>query len=87
MALPILTFDERVLSPRFGYVFHRRWLQPYESIVGLLWKFARLNRLAGHTVVMHLAAVLLIRMKASRRQTSMCRWWRKCWASPTDACA
>lgn len=54
MSLPILTFDERVLSPRFGYVFHRRWLAPYESIVGMLWKFARMNRLAGHAVVMHL---------------------------------
>lgn len=50
-SLPILTFDERVLSPRFGYVFHRRWLDPYESVVGMLWKFVRMNRLAGHAVV------------------------------------
>ncbi len=49
--LPILTFDERVLSPRFGYVFHRHWLDPYESVVGMLWKFVRMNRLAGHAVV------------------------------------
>jgi hypothetical protein len=50
-SLPILTFDERVLSPRFGYVFHPRWLDPYESVVGMLWKFVRMNRLAGHAVV------------------------------------
>jgi hypothetical protein len=54
MAMPILTFDERALSPSFGYVFQQRWLQPYESIVGILWKFARMNRLPAHTVVMHL---------------------------------
>ena len=50
MALPILTFDERALSPRFGYVFRRRWLQPYESVVSMLWKFARMNGLPGHAV-------------------------------------
>ncbi len=52
--MPILTFDERALSASFGYVFRTRWLQPYESIVGMLWKFARMNRLPGHCVVMHL---------------------------------
>jgi hypothetical protein len=41
MSLPILTLEQNALSPRFGYVFHRRWLQPYESVVGILWKFAR----------------------------------------------
>lgn len=35
--LPILTFDERKLSPSFGYFFDARWLAPYESIVGVLW--------------------------------------------------
>lgn len=55
VSLPILTFDEHVLSPRFGYVFHPRWLDPYESIVGMLWKFVRVNRLAGHMVVMQLS--------------------------------
>jgi hypothetical protein len=54
VSLPILTFDERVLSPRFGYVFRRRWLQPYESIVGMLWEFARMNGLPGHAVARHL---------------------------------
>lgn len=55
MTLPILTLDERVLSPRFGYVFHRRWVQPYESVVGMLWKFARMNLLAGQSLVMQLS--------------------------------
>jgi len=41
--LPILTFDERKLTPSFGYFFDARWLQSYESIVGVLWKFARMN--------------------------------------------
>ena len=54
MSLPILTFDERVLSPRFGFVFQRRWLQPYETIVGVLWKFARMNGLPRHAVAVHL---------------------------------
>lgn len=51
MSLPILTLDERILSPRLGYVFDRRCVNPYESIVGMLWKFARVNALPGHTVV------------------------------------
>ena len=55
MALPILTFDERALSPRFGYVFQRRWLQPYESVVSMLWKFARMNGLPGHAVAAQLS--------------------------------
>jgi hypothetical protein len=53
--LPILTFNETSLSPSFGYVFDRRWLDPYESLVSMLWKFARMNRLAGHLVVGHIA--------------------------------
>lgn len=57
MALPILTLDERVLSPRLGFVFHRRWVNPYESIVGMLWKFVRLNALPGHSLVTQLSRV------------------------------
>jgi hypothetical protein len=45
-----------IVTSQLGYVFQRRWLQPYESIVGLLWKFARLNRLPGHAVAAHLCA-------------------------------
>jgi hypothetical protein len=52
--LPILTFDERKLTPSFGYFFDARWLEPYESIVGVLWKFACMNGLAGHVVVTQL---------------------------------
>lgn len=54
--LPILTFDERKLTPSFGYFFDARWLEPYESIVGVLWKFACMNGLAGHVVVTQLCA-------------------------------
>lgn len=54
MTLPLLVLDERVLSPQFGFVFRRRWLQPYESIVGMLWKFARMNQLPGHATIQHL---------------------------------
>ena len=49
--LPILTLDEHVLSPRFGYVFQARWVEPYESVLGMLWKFVRANRLSGAAVV------------------------------------
>jgi len=48
--LPILTVDEHRLSPSFGYAFDYRWLEPYESIVSILWKFVRVNALAGHVV-------------------------------------
>jgi hypothetical protein len=50
-ALPILTFDDAALSPSFGYVFNTRWLGPYESIVSILWKFARMNALPGPVLV------------------------------------
>jgi hypothetical protein len=53
-SLPILTLDERVLSPRFGYVFHAAWLEPFESILGMLWKFVRVNGLSGAAVVAQL---------------------------------
>ena len=49
--LPILTFDPTRLTPSMGYVFDPKWLDPYESIVGMLWKFARANGVAGHSVV------------------------------------
>ena len=54
MPLPILIPEEGALSPRLGYVFQRRWVQPYESVLGMLWKFARVNRLPGHLVVAQL---------------------------------
>ena len=49
--LPIMTFDPTQLSPSLGYVFDAKWLDPFESIVGMLWKFARANGVAGHIVV------------------------------------
>jgi hypothetical protein len=55
-SLPILMLDERVLSPRFGYAFQARWLEPYESVLGMLWKFVRANRLSGAAVVAQIGA-------------------------------
>lgn len=52
---PILTFEETNLAPSFGYVFDPRWLDPYESLLSMLWKFAHMNRLAGHVVIGHIA--------------------------------
>ncbi|WP_218510741.1 hypothetical protein [Variovorax sp. dw_308] len=56
VTLPILTLDEHALDPRLGYVFQRTWLQPYESLVGMLWKFAHMNRLPGHLVMSQLCS-------------------------------
>lgn len=55
VTFPILTFEESMLSPSFGYVFAPHWLDPQESIVSILWKFARMNVLPGHRVVAQLA--------------------------------
>lgn len=55
VTLPILTFEESMLSPSFGYVFNPHWLDPQESIVSILWKFARMNVLSGHTIAAQLA--------------------------------
>ena len=52
---PILTFDEARLAPGWGYVFDPAWLDPYESLVSMLWKLAVMNGLAGHQVVGHAA--------------------------------
>lgn len=50
---PILTLDEARLTPALGYLFRRRWIDPYESLVSVLWKFEKANALSG-TVVAHL---------------------------------
>lgn len=52
---PILTFEENKLRPSLGYLFKRQWLDPCESMVSILWKFARMNRLPGHMVAVHVA--------------------------------
>jgi hypothetical protein len=49
--LPILSLDERRLTPALGFIFDARWLLPGESIVSILWKFARANGLPGHALV------------------------------------
>ncbi|SFK00172.1 hypothetical protein SAMN05192543_11543 [Paraburkholderia megapolitana] len=56
LRFPILTLDERQLTPALGYVFDIRWLMPGESIISILWKFARANGLPGHVLV-HLMGV------------------------------
>jgi hypothetical protein len=49
-SFPILTLDERRLTPALGYVFNRKWLEPCESLVSILWKFEKANALPGHVV-------------------------------------
>lgn len=52
-SFPILTLDEAKLSPALGYLFQRKWIEPYESLVSILWKFQKANALSG-TVVANL---------------------------------
>jgi hypothetical protein len=47
---PILSFDESVLSPALGYAFDPKWVDPCESLISILWKFAQANQLSGHVV-------------------------------------
>ena len=54
-SLPIMLFDERTLTPSFGYVFDPKWLDPFESIVSILWKLAKMNRLSGQAITTQLA--------------------------------
>ncbi len=53
--LSIMLFNERKLAPPFGYVFNPDWLDPHESMVSILWKMVRMNRLSGHLVTTQLA--------------------------------
>ncbi len=53
---PILSLDERRLTPALGYIFDVRWLLPGESIVSILWKLARGNGLPGDALVRLMAA-------------------------------
>jgi hypothetical protein len=48
---PILPFDEARLRPGAALFFNPRWVDPYESLVSMLWKFAWINGLDGKTVV------------------------------------
>ncbi|WP_181159082.1 hypothetical protein [Burkholderia ambifaria] len=47
---PILTLDEQALTPSLGYIFNKRWLDPCESLVSILWKFEKVNALPGNVV-------------------------------------
>lgn len=49
-SFPILTLDERKLTPSLGYLFNRKWLDPCESLISILWKFEKANALPGHVV-------------------------------------
>lgn len=44
---PILTLDEAMLTPALGYVFDKKWIEPWESLVSILWKFKMANALSG----------------------------------------
>ncbi|WP_204360102.1 hypothetical protein [Ralstonia sp. GX3-BWBA] len=55
-SFPILTLDEGRLTPSLGYLFNRRWIEPYESLVSILWKFEKANALPGHVVARLLGA-------------------------------
>lgn len=55
MPLPIMLFDESKLKPTFGYVFDRKWIHPHESIVSILWKLVRQNRIPGHMIAFQFA--------------------------------
>ena len=46
-AYPIMLVNTHALTPALGYVFNPTWLDPQESIVSILWKFARMNLIAG----------------------------------------
>lgn len=50
LSFPILTLEERSLTPALGYVFNKKWLEPYESIVSILWKFKTANALPGYAL-------------------------------------
>jgi hypothetical protein len=55
MALPLLIYDERRLSPALGYVFDAHWVHPHESLLCILWKFAKENAIAGHELASQVA--------------------------------
>jgi len=38
------------LTPSLGYLFDRKWLYPYESLISILWKFEKANALSGNVV-------------------------------------
>ncbi|MDE2000880.1 MAG: hypothetical protein KGI52_18360 [Burkholderiales bacterium] len=55
--LPIMVFDQDKLSPSLGYVFDPTWLDPCESLLSMLWKFAHMNRIPGHKLTAYVAKI------------------------------
>lgn len=55
--LPIMVFDQDKLSPSLGYIFDPTWLDPCESLLSMLWKFAHMNRIPGHKLIAYVAKV------------------------------
>jgi hypothetical protein len=53
---PILSLDERRLTPALGFIFDARWLLPGESIVSILWKVVRANGIPGHALIRMMGA-------------------------------
>jgi hypothetical protein len=53
---PILTLDERKLTPALGYLFSAKWIDPCESLVTILWKFEKANALPGHVAALLMGA-------------------------------
>lgn len=49
-AFPILTLDEAKLTPALGYLFNKRWVEPCESLISILWKLEKANGLSGIVV-------------------------------------
>ncbi|WP_438397103.1 hypothetical protein [Caballeronia sp. DA-9] len=56
LRFPILSLDERKLTPALGYAFSTKWLDPCESLVSILWKFGQANGLPGYIVARQLSA-------------------------------
>jgi hypothetical protein len=50
LRFPILTLEERSLTPALGYVFNKKWLEPYEFIVSILWKLRTATALPGYAL-------------------------------------
>ena len=87
--LPIMTFRAAQLSPSLEYVFDPRWLDPFESVVGMQWKFARANGVAGHIVVGQLTDKPVDVYAGGLRQRSPrspCQGYRGCLASVRRRC-
>lgn len=50
-----MLFTQEASRPKYGYVFDQAWIDPYESLVGILWKYALTNSLAAHKLMQQLS--------------------------------